>query len=347
MNETETDDLPFWLGNTVRRESVLFVKKADGPAEAGLIFTPSRIEKVESASGVTTYRDGKDYRLSGGRLVLPDGSGIPFKTSAELHPPPSTPGMPAYIRLRGHPDTGLLFGEGAFFHNFQTCVTYRHQDAWNGPTPVSAAENLPKTFAKLKAKRGIRVGVSGDSISAGGNASKFTRVPPFQPPFPELVVDGIGTCFGTEAALINRAVGGWTSAQGLQDAAKLAEAKPDLVLIAYGMNDGCPAPAFAANVRGIMEAVRRANPEAEFILVAGMCGNSDWAAIEPAKFTAFRDALNDLKGEGVAVADVTSIWIELMKRKSFLDLTGNGVNHPNDFGHRVYAQTILALFPAD
>lgn len=32
-----------------------------------------------------------------------------------------------------------------------------------------------------------------------------------------------------------------------------------------------------------------------------------------------------------------------MKAKNFLDLTGNGVNHPNDFGHRVYARVLSAL----
>jgi hypothetical protein len=25
------------------------------------------------------------------------------------------------------------------------------------------------------------------------------------------------------------------------------------------------------------------------------------------------------------------------------DLTGNGLNHPNDFGHRLYAQGVLEL----
>ena len=40
---------------------------------------------------------------------------------------------------------------------------------------------------------------------------------------------------------------------------------------------------------------------------------------------------------------MTSMWDALLKRKSFYDLTGNGVNHPNDFGHMVYAQTLLAL----
>lgn len=34
---------------------------------------------------------------------------------------------------------------------------------------------------------------------------------------------------------------------------------------------------------------------------------------------------------GIAPGDVTSIW------------SGNGVSHPNDFGHRVYAQVILGL----
>jgi hypothetical protein len=46
----------------------------------------------------------------------------------------------------------------------------------------------------------------------------------------------------------------------------------------------------------------------------------------------------------VAVADVTSVWGELMKTKRFSDVSGNNVNHPNDFGHRVYAQVIVQLF---
>ena len=33
----------------------------------------------------------------------------------------------------------------------------------------------------------------------------------------------------------------------------------------------------------------------------------------------------------------------MLKRKRDSDLTGNGVNHPSDFGHRVYASAILAL----
>jgi acyl-CoA thioesterase I len=33
----------------------------------------------------------------------------------------------------------------------------------------------------------------------------------------------------------------------------------------------------------------------------------------------------------------------LLRYKHDLHLTGNGLNHPNDFGQRVHAQAILAL----
>jgi hypothetical protein len=61
------------------------------------------------------------------------------------------------------------------------------------------------------------------------------------------------------------------------------------------------------------------------------------------RFPAYRDALATLCGAGAALADVTSMWTDLLARKGVHDLTGNGINHPNDFGHRVYAQVILGL----
>jgi hypothetical protein len=60
-------------------------------------------------------------------------------------------------------------------------------------------------------------------------------------------------------------------------------------------------------------------------------------------FPQYRDALRELTGPGVALADLTSIWTEFLERKQDWDQTGNGVDHPNDFGHRVYAQVISVL----
>ena len=37
------------------------------------------------------------------------------------------------------------------------------------------------------------------------------------------------------------------------------------------------------------------------------------------------------------------MWELLLMNKRDLDLTGNGLNHPNDFGHRLYAQAIVSV----
>jgi acyl-CoA thioesterase-1 len=339
-------DTPLWTGQTVYGESVLFVDHADGTRCARLLFAPTEIVRVESASGETTYQEGVDFRCAGNTLVLPAGSAIPCKTVAELHPLAASSGLPEFIRLRGQPDRGLLFSETGLFHQLQTCVTYRHRDSWAGPIPVPAATSLPRSWRKLRRGEPLVLGVSGDSISVGANASKYNDLPPHQPAYPELVAAALGSIAGFTGNLRNRAVGGWTSLQGLGDAEALAAERPDLVLIAYGMNDNLQLEAsnFRANIAGIIAKVRAGSPAAEFILVAGMCGNTDWAPIRPEVFTLFRDTLLALQEPGVVCADVTSVWLELMRRKSFLDVTGNGVNHPNDFAHRIYAQTILSLF---
>jgi hypothetical protein len=92
-----------------------------------------------------------------------------------------------------------------------------------------------------------------------------------------------------------------------------------------------------------MSGVRAASPDAEFVLVSPMLPNPRWDYTVIERFGAYRDALSELCGAGAALADLTSLWTDLLERKSVHDLTGNGINHPNDFGHRLYAQTILGL----
>ena len=48
-------------------------------------------------------------------------------------------------------------------------------------------------------------------------------------------------------------------------------------------------------------------------------------------------------GGGIAVADITGMQAALHSRKRFIDTTGNHVNHPNDFFHRLYAQFLCGM----
>ena len=140
-------------------------------------------------------------------------------------------------------------------------------------------------------------------------------------------------------------MGGWGVPNGLADLDQLLRHQPDLVVIAYGMNDvGRRNPeAYKAGILELITRTRTARPDTEIILVATMLGNDQWTHTPREMFPRYRQALESLCGEGVALADLTSLWTEMLQRKRDCDLTGNGVNHPSDFGHRVYASAILSL----
>jgi lysophospholipase L1-like esterase len=63
-------------------------------------------------------------------------------------------------------------------------------------------------------------------------------------------------------------------------------------------------------------------------------------------FPRYRDELRSLVAPGVALVDMTTVWEEQLRSKEMFDLTGNGLNHPNDHGHRLYAQGILEALVA-
>jgi hypothetical protein len=339
---------PFWSASSLS-ESMFFIQ-ADGSSlpTSSLLFRPEKIIRVTSATRDLTYETGRDYVVDAARgtITLPKDSRIPFKTTDELHPLMTSP-SPKIARQAGDKTRGIFFDNAAGYHQLQIEVTYTCAPGqWKGFVPKYAGSELPRTMKKLKAKKSLSLMLCGDSISAGYNASKFTKAKPGCPAYGELVALAIEKHFGSKVAFKNHAVSGWNAAQGLKhaDDAKLGAERPDLVIIAFGMNDvfARNASAYQKNVRGIMNAIHKESPETEFILVASMLGNAEWG-MPMEEFPRHRDALAMLCGPGVVLADLTSIWEELLKHKSFYDLAGNGVNHPNDFGHGIYAQVIMAL----
>jgi len=186
----------------------------------------------------------------------------------------------------------------------------------------------------------------GDSISTGANASGVTQAPPFQPFFGQMAADILAQKYGAEIYFKNFSKSGMTSGWGKENIQPVVDQKPDLVILAWGMNDasGRVSPQdYKANILAQIEAVRAVNPQAEFILVATMTANPEWTASAPEFYDQYRDILSQLCDSSVVLADVTSVWEYVLQHKKFADLTGNGVNHPNDFGHRIYAEVILSL----
>lgn len=339
-------DIPFWRSEKIFGESLFFIHQPDSPfPTARLLFPVTGSLELASACGKTAYREGTDYQLASDAFTiqLPPGSGIPFTKWDALFPP--LPGERSIAHLKDHPDTGLYFSEGHFFHDLQAQASYAHASEWQGYRPASAEENLRRTFQRLRDSDPLTLCVCGDSISAGYNASAHTGAAPWMPPYPDLVAEALQNRHGSRVTLHNFAVGGKGVAHGLEVVESLTAKQPDLVIMAYGMNNvsNQSAEDYRNAVQQIMEKIREARPEADFLLVASMLGNPKWFPTPSEPFFTFRDALQSLCGPGTALANLTQIWADLLQQKSYYDLTGNGVNHPNDFGHRIYAQVILDL----
>ena len=77
-----------------------------------------------------------------------------------------------------------------------------------------------------------------------------------------------------------------------------------------------------------------------------MSGNPLWIPTVPGNDEIYANNIRSFvakANENIALADVAKAWKLFLTRKNFYDLTGNGVNHPNDYGHRIYASVILEL----
>ena len=335
---------PFW-NCRVASESALLVSEGGEPASASLMFSP--IGPVALTAGNVRFVEGKDYRVDHkARRITAVRSRLPFVRKSALRV--LAEDAPDFLRASDGEDIRLFLDENGFFNRAQVTVTYRHRtDKWPGTTPTFSPLTLPRTIARLKTMIPLKITLLGDSISEGYNASAFLGAPPMRPSYADQVADALRHVYSNPVRLANMAHAGWTSSRGLAQVMDhgLVKTKPDLVIIAFGMNDALDETpnVFASNIAAIMSAFSTQNPETEFILVSPMLPNPNWAKASPSQFFNYRDKLRQFQKPGVAVADLTSIWATLLSRKSYYDITGNGVNHPNDFGHSLSAQALLSL----
>lgn len=337
---------PFWTADVVQGESVLFVRDPKtGESRGSLLFPIAEIEAVTNSAGDVTYEAGSDYRFEPGsrEIVVPAGSRIVTTLASELRRPAKS----QRHQLTHRDGNGeILFGAKLEYHQMQTHVTYKKAEKkWPVTMPKFDPAALPTTIGKLRDGKPLSIVLLGDSISTGCNASGWGGGAPFQPAYQDLLLQHLKSNYSANIQLTNLSVGGKTTPWGISMIDEVASHKPDLVIVAFGMNDsaGLSAEKYGRNTAEMIAKTHALVPDAEFILVATMLGNRDWIRLNHAVFPQFRDALAELCKPGIALADMTSVWDEFFKRKQDADLTGNGVNHPNDFGHRVYAQVLSAL----
>ena len=354
-------------------ETVAFIYPDE---EKQLLYEIERIVSVTSYDGKTRYEYGRDYVLKNGKLALAARSAIPVMTP-ELYYSDGDEPILKVLKPDGSESPCCFFGArelGAY----QVRVTYTHPGS-GGIIPPGHGR-YGRFLRLLESGADATVLFHGDSITYGADASLARKQPPFAPsfpirfvlalaqkydysvrfatagadhtyggPFPEAPRGGRGT-----VTLVNTAVGGWTSEDGVNRlethiAPQVKRYGCDLFVLGYGMNDGQRSPeTTAGNCEKIVRRVLSLRPNASVMLVSTMLPNPDalhgWnanQAFQEPELVKLADKLN-AGGVPCDVAKMTSVSAEILKRKKFIDVPGNNVNHPNDYLSRVYSETLLA-----
>ena len=330
---------PVWEGDTCYQESVLPVMRGGEDVTVSLLYPATEIIKVQNANLTVTYEKGVDYDVVDGELLVYSQGAIHGISYMEFHP---TAGQFPNVEDGGY----LCFHEGAYFHDRQIVVTYKHKTKYKGYIPKNKGQLLPKLHSKLQEGETLDLFVLGDSISVGANSSGFSEinVSPYMPIYPQLFADGLRQQYGLNSVNVyNHSVGGKDSAWGVSqiESVLASHENVDLAVIAFGMNDGGLSPtAFCANLQLMINAVHTKFPNAEILLVAPMLPNPKSSYNKNQSLFA-AEMETTFECEGIAVANMTAVHGSLLSKKSYADMTGNNINHPNDYLARVYAQTLL------
>ncbi len=347
---------PFFDGNIIYNETVMLRTQEDGTGLGYLRFEPTKIISVRDYTLKNVFAEGTDYVIDGNSIAAPAGSKIGHWTDKQMHGEEDIPAP--YVKTNGIKNTltdymlmsSTVYTESPFYYGTQVYVTYAYDvsEVNAAELPKSQIASLPNLKAKLEAKSGsLKVVGIGDSVIEGCSSSEKFNHEPYQAPFFDLFTEAIERDYGLDVTGENMAVGGTTSSNGAQDAllARVVNQNPDLVLVHYGIND-LPTTSpnkFKDNIEYIVLYLKSHLPNVEIILMSPISPNN--RSYDIFRLEDYRSRMDYFveKNDGVIFLDMTAYSNFMLEGgRDYYDMTGNGINHPNDYGHRLYTGALLA-----
>ena len=339
--------LPIWENNYIINESVLLLLNEDGNFDdKSLLFDAEEIISVRNSALNIKYTEGNDYMLVNGKLRLNVTSAYAKVAYNEYY----INYVQDWASLRCINGGYLYYSEGSYYHNHQIAVTYRHKGTFpQNIIPKAKGNILPKTTAKLSNKETLKISLFGDSNAEGCNSSGYINSSPYMPTYFEMLQTALRNKYNYDEIFIENSLskGGEASNYAVQKISELINLQPDLVILQFGNNDAFfnTNETFQSNMQFVINELNRILPDTEIILVTGPVPNPEDDR-SPARqlYTAvndFADILQNMEKQGCAVADLASIYNFMFTRKQFGDISGNNINHLNDFTSRLLAQTLF------
>jgi len=221
-------------------------------------------------------------------------------------------------------------------------------------TPSAAERLIPKTMAKLKAGGKVRILAWGDSVTVGGYVpdpgvnrwqEQFARR--LRERYPQAEIEMLTEAWGgrNTGSYFGEPQG---SAHNYQE--KVLDTCPDLVVSEFVNDAGLDDKGVRSRYGRIRDDFRAIG--AEWIILTPHYVRPDWMGL-PAEKNIDDDprpyvkALRIFAGEnGIALADASLRYGRLWRQGiPYSTLMMNNINHPNAFGHGVFADALMALFP--
>ena len=296
-----------------------------------------------------------DYRYSLRRVdslvQTPDGKQVVRQGKSHLfspEPPALAPGERRIANVLAD-----FFCDGANAEVFPAAET--PEQAQTGTT----RGRIPKTMAKIKAAGMVKIVCWGDSVTVGGDASDRDRTR-----YVKVFECRIKEKFPSATITVETvAVGGSNSRQWLYpekyDAKKnprvaqcrwdlIEKVKPDLVTIEFVNDAGLGTPAvFDPVYDDILSRLRKLG--AEVILITPHFTMPRMMGFKHLREKEKRGYVLNLRryaeAHGLAVADASARWEHLWKEGiPYVTLLRNGINHPDDRGHALFADELMKCF---
>lgn len=344
--------IPLWEGNIVYDESIMVVRNRNGSISLQpLAYKATKIISVKNAALTVTYVEGTDYLLQDGMLKIQDNGNI-FVMDYDDYFPINPKEGEAFSTYFGF----TVWHEGAYFHDRQIVVTYEHKES-DIYFPGIVKGDLV-VFDKLRKKENLNMLFLGDSITFGWNSSALVDVAPYLPSWDKLTALSIQKRYGYEKVIeedqdfsgigniryVNTAVSGTSITWGLQNVQELVcNYRPDMVFLAFGMNaGGLDAATFKERLYKIIYEIRKDNSDCSVVLVATTYPNPNLTR-KTFYIQEYVHVLHQVKEElgNIAVSDMSTLHKKLLDVKPYHHMTGNNINHPNDFLMRQYAIVTL------
>ncbi|HSW45557.1 MAG TPA: SGNH/GDSL hydrolase family protein, partial [Phycisphaerae bacterium] len=213
-------------------------------------------------------------------------------------------------------------------------------------SPIRDAASLVPVLAKLREGRDVTIVCWGDSVTACGESSSPATC--YVGLFEAMLKERFPKA---EIRVINAGIGGSSTPGRLKDFQKeVLDFRPDLVTLEFVNDMGLPAEHLRRNYDEILTRTRQAG--AALIIQTPHYVMPEWMNLPNGRGADPRPGVAFLRKftreNNVPLADASRRW-DLLEKMGvpYETLLRNGINHPEDRGHRIFAEELMRFFPEE